>query len=280
MNNTNDPAHLTQSDCDRLRELIPAYTIGATDPDETALVEALLPNCPEISVEIAEYASMSRAFLYTMSLEQPPASLHDKLLTRIRQNGQADHAASDNIADAPDSVMPNMPTTSVGANLVSTTPNLRVLPAPQAPRRTTRNRRMIAIAAVAAALLVATNAFWLSQVSSLRRENDLLNSVFTQRTSLTGDESVNATIAWGEQGQALLVADFLPPQSADRAYQAWIIVENMPVSAGLFRVDADGHGTLLFSADQPLDNVTFAITDEPAQGSDQPTSAPIAAAQL
>jgi len=44
--------------CDEIRELLAAYSMGATDPEETALVERHLPDCPEAVAELAEYLAL------------------------------------------------------------------------------------------------------------------------------------------------------------------------------------------------------------------------------
>ena len=44
------------------------------------------------------------------------------------------------------------------------------------------------------------------------------------------------------------------------------------LNAGTFQVDEDGTAALLFHTDEPIDDYTWArVTDEPADGSEQPT---------
>src|SRR5215211_379751 len=68
------------TDCEALAELLPAYSIGATDAEETALVERLLQVCPEGAAELDSYLSLAQAMNYTAPRIEPPAHLHDKLM--------------------------------------------------------------------------------------------------------------------------------------------------------------------------------------------------------
>lgn len=264
------PQHL--SDCDTLRELLPAYTLGATDPEETALVERLLPLCPEVAGELDEYRALSTAMLYSAPASKPPAHLHDALMAAVDAEAPARRAA-------PPSSQPKP------------VPQLRVL---------RFNRIAAAVAAVAAALLIISNIYWLNQVSSLNREQqDLVALLSDQRNALASlgsgqaqrlelvstsgaDSGTLATVLWSPQSDtALLYTDTLPALSSDRAYQLWLIRGSLPISAGVFHVDDQGVGSLIFHTDEPMtDFAAVAISNEPSTGSPAPTSDPLALAQL
>ncbi|MCC6802721.1 MAG: anti-sigma factor, partial [Anaerolineae bacterium] len=190
-----------QPDCETLRALIPVYSLGATDPDETALVERLLPLCPEVAAELDEFQALSQAMLYAAPVSQPPAHLHDRLLAAAGA--------------------PAQPAASVPAAVpAKPTPSLRVL---------RFNRITAGIAAVAAALLVISNIYWINQVSTLNRQQqdmiallgdqqDALASLGSGRAerlelvSTSGDQNgVLATVLWNPQSDtALLYSDTLP----------------------------------------------------------------------
>jgi hypothetical protein len=79
----------------------------------------------------------------------------------------------------------------------------------------------------------------------------------------------------------LLIASNLPPAPAGKIYEAWVIPKSgKPVPAGLFQSDAAGAATHIHAGPVAADAQIVAITLEPAQGSDAPTSAPLAAATL
>src|SRR5262245_31958404 len=70
-------------DCEVLRELLPAYSLGATDPDETRLVESLLEKCPDAASELADYKMLAEKMLFSAPPAKPPTHLKGKLLAAI-----------------------------------------------------------------------------------------------------------------------------------------------------------------------------------------------------
>lgn len=262
-----------QPDCETLRALIPAYSLGATDPDETALVERLLPLCPEVAAELDEFQALSQAMLYATPAAQPPAHLHDRLMA-------AAGAPVQPTAPAVPPVTPAKPT-----------PSLRVL---------RFNRVTAALAAVAAALLIISNIYWINQVNTLnRQQQDMVALLSDQQDALAslgsgraerlelvstsgGQNGVLATVLWSPQSDtALLFTDTLPALPADRAYQLWLIRGSEPISAGVFQLNEHGVGSLIIHMDEPLtDFAAVAISAEPAGGSPAPTTDPLALATL
>ncbi|HET6528696.1 MAG TPA: anti-sigma factor [Balneolaceae bacterium] len=82
-------------------------------------------------------------------------------------------------------------------------------------------------------------------------------------------------IIWdSEKQQALLQVSNLPPIPDDKSYQLWIIVNNKPVSAGIFAVNEPGDS--FFKVEEMADVTeqaanAFAVTLEPKGGVPQPT---------
>ncbi len=270
------------TDCETLSELIPAYSVGATDPEETALVERLLPLCPEAAAELDEYLAMGQAMLNSVPAVQPPAGLHDKLMAAV-----ATPAQTTTIRPEP--------------SLTQVKPAAAPVAAPVQPRVQRPNRWIVALAVAAAALLIVSNVYWVNQVNGLRQQQDTITALLrnqedalaslgtgrANRVQLVSTEAqsqndVLATVLWTPQSPtALIYSDNLPTLSADKTYQVWLIKGTQPVSAGVFQLDPQGVGVLIFNADQPMtDFNAVAISTEPAGGSDQPTTTPIAAAQL
>ena len=255
----NRPGDLSSDECGRLRDLLPAYSAGATDAEETRLVESLLVSCPEAAAELDDYEALMGAMLYAAPPMEPPAALHDRLMAAA--GGK-----------------PAQVTTQPTA-----TP--RILPF----------RRALVGFAAAAALLVVTNVFWVARFNQLESERramlDLLrgqgavlaavSSGSSHRIELasTANNAVGmATVLWSPQNDvALLYSRQLPALEPGRTYQLWLIRGQTPVSGGLFQLDAQGEATYLFYPTQPLDQVdALGISDEPAGGSDSPSTTPIA----
>ena len=270
-----------RTDCETLQDLIPAYSVGVTDPEETALVERLLPLCPEAAAELDEYLAMGQAMLRSVPSVQPPAGLHDKLMAAVNNTA----APTTTIRPAPGVKPPAVPLPVVV----------------ERPRLLHLNRLVAGLAVAAAALLIVSNVYWVSQVNGLRQQQqavttllrnqeDALASLGTGRsnrvqlvsTSSQTQNDVLATVLWTPQSPtALIYSDNLPQLTPDKAYQVWLIKGSQPISVGVFQPDAEGVGVLIFQSDQPMtDFSAVAISTEPAGGSQQPTTTPIAAAQL
>jgi anti-sigma-K factor RskA len=254
-NNHEPPAKPDNYDCSDILALIPAYSIGATDADETRIVEAALHTCPEAVAELADYLALSDAMLF----------------------------APQHAADPKRSTQP-LP--------VSTIPRLSLVPKPTATKKprgwyTWANR--LAILA-AAAVLILTNLYWFNRTTALQDQQDRLAKALAEQTAIfnalgkakphhqelmsTQGDPARAIVIWdGERQIGTMYAVGLPPLSADRAYQLWIAKPNYEVSLGVFKVDANGTGTLVFRSPEPIiDFEAIGVSIEPATGSDHPTT--------
>ncbi len=84
-----------------------------------------------------------------------------------------------------------------------------------------------------------------------------------------------------EKWVALLSADNLPPLRSGQVYQLWLRRGDAPQSAGLFEVDENGSGALMFLTTEPIGTFdAVGVTAEPAGGSPSPTSDPVLVGQF
>jgi anti-sigma-K factor RskA len=250
--------------CDDIVALIPAYAIGATDPEETLLVEKHLADCPEAVAELSAYSEITEALLATSPVTAPPADLGARIVAAARSSAPA------NII-RPDFTLP--------------------------PKTSDLRRWVLVISTMTAAvavLLIAANVYWISEVRVLRqREDRLLRLLEDQNinvasigsgearvavlTSTAGQTDLIGTLVWNvEEQNALLYVSNLPDIPADRVYQLWLLAGDLRISGGVFRVDTGGMGWLRFQPDVAIENVqALGITTEPEGGSEAPTSDPI-----
>lgn len=251
-NDHSEPA--AKVDCRELLALIPAYSIGATDPDETLRVEALLPHCPEAIAELANYLALSDALLFSAPEVTAPQP----------------HTASEN-------------------HLVSAAPSVQ-------PRRLYQNRlkwywwaNRLAIGA-AAAVLIFSNVFWWSHTNDLQAQQRQLmlalaeqeakyaalgqNPPHHEQLVSTQGDSGSAIVIWETDKQiGTLYAVGLPPLQENHVYQLWIARPGYEISLGVFKVDANGTGTLVFKAAEPILNFeAIGVSVEPGSGSVHPTT--------
>lgn len=252
--------------CQEIHELLPAYSIGATDSSENQLVESHLLGCPEARAELAGY----RALAATMLLSTPPLEPPPGLAHRLLEATQAQPARQ----PAQDSLVQRL---------------WELLSAP-------RMRPAYAVAALALVLLVGMSLFWSQQLQSLRAEQELMARQLAQQADLLGlvgegellrisipaapagaDTGANATVVGNPEATVgFLVAENLPQLAPDQIYQVWLIRDDERISGGLFEVDPEGNGRLAFQAPRPLKEFdAVGITPEPAGGSPGPTAPPV-----
>ena len=72
---------------------------------------------------------------------------------------------------------------------------------------------------------------------------------------------------------AVLLADDVPVPEGDRVYELWAIRDGTPERFATFRPDADGTLSVYAAGLDPASAEAWAITEEPAGGSDTPTPA-------
>lgn len=265
MNETHSNDHPQATACDQLSDLLPAYQLGLTDADESALVERLLAECPDQRPESDAYAALGAAMLTAAPQMTPPPDLGARIIAATRP--------------APDA-----------APVVATL-----------PRPVHRPRAILAAAAALVAVLLAALLPALTEVARLRDDRADLLAELAQRDALLAlaagqdllrfdlspvtddpDSAALATLICDPQATvALLRVAGFPPNAPDRSYQAWLNRDGERISAGVFEVDAEGVGTLVFEAPLPLGAYQWmGITEEPAGGSPGPTTAPLVRGSL
>jgi hypothetical protein len=256
--------------CDELRELIPAYSIGATDPEETALVEAWLPYCPEAAAELTDYLVLADEFLYF----------------------PADTASHRGSLDP----MPDLP--PVATRRVKSASSEKASSREQ-KRPARRSPWLMPIGVAAAACLVlilfgASTLYWMNRVQQLQTEQLMLASRLQEaeltlkpltvgqvhHRELLPNQAVNvsdnahATLIWNTAREiGTVYVTGLPPLSPDKTYQFWLVRDDGVATLGTFQVDETGVGTLVFEAPEPIEEFQhIGISEEPATGSPMPTT--------
>lgn len=74
---------------DEIRDLLPAYAIGAVAPAERAMIEAALAASPELREELATYAPVMEALALSVPQIAPPPDLGDRILLQASGNASA-----------------------------------------------------------------------------------------------------------------------------------------------------------------------------------------------
>ena len=143
---------------------------------------------------------------------------------------------------------------------------------------------LAAVTAVAAAVAIGLGIYAVS----------LNNDLDSTRTALTAQENAAALLAdpsatsvalqsgtgrlvVGSDGEAVLVLNDLPPAPAGKTYQAWIVDDQTPVSAGTFESTSD-QAVVPIPQAVPAGAVV-AVTVEQSGGASSPTLPPLAASE-
>ncbi len=274
-----DPQHIGRSEpgetgetaaqsqrCAELEALLPAYALGAADPEEAALVRAALADCPHAAQMLAEYEALAESLLYSAPPQRLPPHLAARIQAAIAQ-------------PAP---------TSAWSSLLD-----RLRQAWQGWSLAGR------LAGATLALLLVVNGYWIQHTLRLQQELRQMNEKLQQqnialfvlasesRQQLTlppaqEGSPAHASVIWTpEYDTAILLAESFPRLTDDQVYQLWLLKDGERISAGLFTVDDLGAGALVFHTPQPLDQYDIiGITPEPAGGSPGPTAPPVVRLQM
>lgn len=257
-------------DCDTLLELIPEYAFGLTEPEQTRLIEAGLQRCPEAAARLEEFRLIQSEMRVDVPQVEPPPELGARLMAAI-----------------------STPAPTPAAAFTPVT----------APAAATR-RRVVRFAWVSAAVaivaLVITNIYWFMRVNDLtERQNDLIAAMSGQENAfvLTSTDSLHwvrlanpeaqndasAFMMWdGNSETGLLYARNFPELEPGYIYHLWLRRSGEErVFAGVFSVDENGDGALLFNSPEPIVDFNWAgITSESPDESPANPPAPVVGGQL
>ena len=246
---------------DDLFELIPAYALGALDPDEQSRFEAWLRDHPDAQILLDEYRQMADHLVVMAPVQPAPQRLQADLRARLA----ADRAAASPAAPAP-------PRASLSANG-------RVL-------WLNRRWRQVATLAAAAILLIIVGVLALRPESSPPQENPA--QAYARIASednagwfdvVPGDVTDTVTgdlVVTPDGSEAVIRVAQLPSIDQDQTFQLWLVDDSgSRVSGGLFRPGTDDATYIRVPLDRPLaDYQAFGVSLEPDGGSplkDAPT---------
>lgn len=240
---------------DELHLLTGAYVLHALAADEHDRFERHLPSCPPCAQEVRELAATAGRLGSAVSVA-PPAGMKREVMARVSTERQ----------DPP-------------------------LVARRAQRAGNRGRlaasRFALAACVAAAAVFGGVAVWQHQEAedaraaarAAERTADDLSAVLSApdakvSTGKLPDGAGATVVVSRERDRAVFVASGMPEPPAGKVYQLWFSEGDAMRPAGLMG-SSQTSGTILMEG--PVDGASgMGITLEPAGGSAQPTSAPLA----
>lgn len=253
-------------DCEQVRELLDAYALGASDPDEAAGLEEHVADCVRCWEELSKSQQTAAMLALSIPIEPAPDYLERRVMTQAEVQRPSSRVAGER------------------AGIFS--------------RLSFGWPAMAGALAVASVAALAFAALLQVQLTDIRGDNDDLEArVEADSVALDGMQDI-MTVAFSDDlsttelaaasggavgaGTALygwsrkhlsgfIICDDLPPAPDEAVYQAWFHAGENVVSAATFTAD-DGtcHIPVKLSSAMPVDG--FGISVEPEGGSSRPSS--------
>lgn len=270
---------MTRYDCDQVRDLLPAYVLGALERDEEAAVREHLATC-NLHAEAAELGGVVPYFAETLDPVEPPAALRSRIMALAAADLEARRAAA---ADT---------TAPVAAPVAPSVPAPVVPPRAAAPeRRGFRLSWNFAFQAAAVVVVVALGALSLNlqnritglegDIAAAKAYETAVNNVLaaaaeegSQTVVLAGQPGFEAggLAAIRADGTVVLAMHDLDPTVGTEVYEAWVIVAGSdPIPIGDFRVASAGTAAFVSGQTPAGPGAVVALTREPGPGATAPT---------
>jgi anti-sigma factor RsiW len=229
-----------------IEELLGAYALDAVDSHEADVIEAHLAGCPRCRAEVADFREAAAMLAHAGA--QAPAGLWDR------------------IAGSLEEPPPRLELARIGR---------------PAPGSAWASRR-VGMGLVAGIVSIAAAVISLLGVKVVQQDNriaelaaSMQRSGFEQEIAAlaVAEDSLKIQLVSGDGTSEAQAVQNLPALSRDRAYQLWGQVGDKKVSLGVL---GPNPATVPFQVTSPQ-LVALAITEETADGAEQPSNAPVVA---
>lgn len=253
-------------------DLVALGAAGALSSEEYAALEELLAADPALTAEY-EDLQISVSALAEASSEAPRPSLRASVLDAIRDVEQLpviDQLGSPATAQA----RVQMTADPVPAQPANPTPVHQV---PDSVVSIHHRRWMFPATAAAAVVMLLAGGLLINRFAdapSSDRMSAVLNDDDATTLELSGSLAGLRLIHSPEQGATVLIGTDVDEPDNGMVFQLWALHDDEMVGMATFTPAATGEVAMLI--DNPDSDTEFAVTLEPAGGSDQPTSDPIA----
>ena len=243
---------------DDLHSLSGAYVLDALSDRERADFEVHLGRCETCRDEVDSLRAVTPLLAETVAVTPPPA-LRADIMAAIRTTRQ-----DPPIVDEPAVAEPVATAPSEGATVV--------------PLRRRVSRQWAALAA-AAALVVGGGVTWqvVEQVTMSTSDKVLAASDAQSWQATTANGGTVRVVRSDEMGQAVLRVQGLADPGSGKAYQAWLQDSSGAMVPAGIMTTTDGEMLLEGDVDKAAGD---GLTTEPAAGSPQPTTDPVALIEL
>jgi anti-sigma-K factor RskA len=257
-------------DCEQLAPLYEEYALGVLEGDERAEIEAHLARaCPQCTRGIAKARGVVAQLAQTAPEAQPPAALRRKILDAAQSSSDATPKVTAFEKPSPKRAMFPMWAWAAAAALALVTGyTIR-----QMEMQTTQLadlRKQMRLATLQSQALQ-------NQLEQGRMVASVVMSPDSMPLKLMPkDKNMPMVHAYLHPHMGVAItADQMPSMAPARTLQLWFVPKTgKPMSVAIFRPDAQGQIALVAPVNMPRNEIAaLAITEEPAMGSPQPTTA-------
>jgi anti-sigma-K factor RskA len=257
-------------DCEQLAPVYEEYALGILEGDERAELEAHLARaCPKCAPGVSEAKWVVAQLAHAAPDSQPPAALRNKILDAAKSSPDTARTAIPfEKPAAKRALFPAWAWAAAAALALVTGYSIR-----QIGIQTTQLaelRREMRLAALQSQALQ-------NQLVEGRMVASVMMSPDSMPLKLMPkDKTMPMVHAYLHPHMGVAItADEMPGMAPERTLQLWIVTKKgQPMSVAIFRPDAQGQIALVAPVTMPINEIAaLAVTEEPAGGSPQPTSA-------
>ena len=253
---------------DQFRELIEAYALGALDPQERVSLEAHLEEgCASCATALGEARWLVSQLAYLAPEAQPSDMLRGRLLQTVRAEARPAKPTKS------PSAIPFWLWGAVAALLLFTL---------YSSWETVQLNKQIAATNAQAQAEIAKRHELEEQFALARREAIILTDPKSVKIPMGADNKSMPQLEamWHAKLGIVVAGQNVPMPTGNRTLQLWLIPKTpgaKPMPSMMLRPDADGKFVLLVAnpPDAMESTKALAITEEPAGGSQAPTTKPI-----
>jgi len=266
-----------------IEELLAAYAIDALDDVERSEVDIYLEANPARWADVVRLtAAFDELVVARVPAASPPPDLWDRIADRLADEGKAQSVRTPSIVKELSDIDLRTPTITPADG----EPDLGAAADPTDDLAARRARTSANRGTITALVLAAAAVVLVVLGLSLRPKGDDATmtaaraaQVATQPGSTSGslqdaEGNLDMKVVLDAEGEMFVVPTRMPPLDDEHAYQLWALDSGTPVSLGVLR----GAASMTLPAGEHPTKI--AISKEPASGSPQPTTTPLAAGQL
>jgi anti-sigma-K factor RskA len=268
-----------------LHDLIPLHALGALEPDEVPLLEAYLAVNPEARASYVWYLEAVSILARSIPLEEPPQDLKARMLDRVRKVN-ATRVGSVRV-DPVQSGSTRASSTQAGSDQAipirardhateSRVPIFTDHTQARAVQNSLYKLRLLPIAFVAMAAIIAglfvqnlqlNNTLRMLEGSQTGLESFLASSKTKTVVLNSADGKAIVGVVMSSSDGSVLISHTMGERSGTKTWQAWYILKGETVPRPLATTNASH---LMIHV--PVNAQVIAVSEEPAGGSQKPTT--------